>query len=803
MDTPVPYTSATTQRRPTSNAGVAGFILSRRNRIIHNQTVIELWLATAQGPVCLHTPPQTFCCFVLDKDKAQLRQAAKAAGLQLSESPEKFKMLDQQPACMLKTTLESQHNTLRRIARTESITLYEADIKLADRFLMERFIYGALAFLPGADERASHYTQVKVRPTTYVPTLTSLTIDIECDEQENLYSIALAGDNAAVVMMIPPPRTQPGPAHSEDFELILCTDEAALLNALEEQLRHADPDVILGWNVKQFDFAVLARRAAKQKRRLNIGRDALPMTIREWDSGQVIVEIPGRSVVDGIESLKTMTYQFDSFSLQHVASELLGKGKLINEVNPLAAIKRQYREAPLALARYNYQDCTLVNEIIQHTKVLDFLILRSTLTGLELGRPGGSVAAFLNVYLPRLHRAGYISNVRPDDGGLASPGGYVMDSRPGLYEHVLVLDFKSLYPSIIRTFCIDPMGLAEGLEHPDSAVEGFKGARFSRDEHFLPDIIAGLWRQRDEAKRANDGPRSQAIKILMNSFYGVLGSGGCPFYDPRLASSITLRGHEIMQTTAAWIEDAGFDVIYGDTDSTFVHIRHATDRAHAMSLGKELERSINARWQAKLKDEYQLTCYLEIEFETHFDTFFMPTIRGSTQGSKKRYAGLTQKSGQQEMVFKGLESVRSDWTALAKQFQYALYTAVFAGEPVDALIKRYVSEIKSGQQDDQLIYAKRLRKPLSDYTKSQPPHVKAARLAQHWYDEKGMPNRYQPSVKVHYVMTTQGPQPVEHISAPLDYDDYIDKQIRPIAESILPLIGLDFTSICDDQLSLF
>lgn len=790
-------------RPAASQPGTAGFILSRRNRIINKQTVIELWLATEHGPVCLHTPPQTFCCFVLDKDKLRLREAASAAGLRFSESPERFRMLDQQPASMLKTQLESQHNMLRRIARSEGITLYEADIKLADRFLMERFIYGALAFLPNSAAPAGYYPDVKVRPTTYVPALSSLTIDIECDERENLYSIALAGDNAAVVMMVSPPETQPAPSGDEAFELILCDDEDSLLTTLEDQLQRADPDVILGWNVKQFDFAVLARRAAKQRRSLNIGRDAMPMAIREWESGQVIVDIPGRSVVDGIESLKTMTYQFDSFSLQHVASNLLGKGKLINEINPLDAIKRQYREAPLSLARYNYQDCTLVNEIVRHTNMLDFLILRSTLTGLELGRPGGSVAAFLNVYLPRLHRAGYISNVRPDDGGLASPGGYVMDSHPGLYEHVLVLDFKSLYPSIIRTFCIDPMGLAEGLKNPDTAIDGFKGARFSRDKHFLPEIIAGLWRQRDDAKRASDGPRSQAIKILMNSFYGVLGSGGCPFYDPRLASSITLRGHEIMQTTACWIEEAGFDVIYGDTDSTFVHIRDARDRAHAKTLGKELERSINARWQARLKEQYQLPCYLEIEFETHFDTFFMPTIRGSTQGSKKRYAGLTQRNGKQEMVFKGLESVRSDWTALAKQFQYALYTAVFAGDPVDALLKQYVSEIRSGQQDEQLIYAKRLRKPLSDYTKSQPPHVRAARLAQQWYDEKGMPNRYQPSVKVRYVMTTQGPQPVEHVTAPLDYDDYIDKQIRPIAESILPLIGLDFMSICDDQLSLF
>ena len=114
------------------------------------------------------------------------------------------------------------------------------------------------------------------------------------------------------------------------------------------------------------------------------------------------------------------------------------------------------------------------------------------------------------------------------------------------------------------------MGMIEGLSHPEQAIPGYRGGVLDRDKHFLPEIITALWLQRDEAKREKDDARSQAIKILMNSFYGVLGSGGCRFYDPRLASSITMRGHDIMQQTARWIEEQGHKVIYGDTDSTFV-----------------------------------------------------------------------------------------------------------------------------------------------------------------------------------------------------------------------------------------
>jgi len=195
---------------------------------------------------------------------------------------------------------------------------------------------------------------------------------------------------------------------------------------------------------------------------------------------------------------------------------------------------------------------------------------------LVIDRQGGSSAAFDNLYLPRLHRQGFVA---PDIGSQKnkqeSPGGYVMDSQPGLYENVLVLDFKSLYPSIIRTFKIDPLGLSKGLknqQNSDTTIPGFLEAQFSRSDHILPDLVTQLWKDRDEAKKHHNKPLSQAIKIIMNSFYGVLGSSGCRFFNPQLASSITMRGHEIIQASRELIEKEGYNVIYGDTDSVFVLI---------------------------------------------------------------------------------------------------------------------------------------------------------------------------------------------------------------------------------------
>ncbi|MCU7555334.1 DNA polymerase II [Alteromonas sp. ASW11-19] len=779
-----------------------GFVISRRVVNHGGESFVELWLATENGPVCLHSPAQQSVCFVAVDDVTKVRALIRKQGLAIVIEDSDFLTLGLQPVSIVRACNDFQLQQLRRQLKDQSITAYEADIRLPDRFLMERFVYGELAY-QGRVAAGNSVTDARVKSARYAPYLSSLSLDIECDEQGSLYSVALSSESWQEVILIPPP-THPQPALLDSsFVLTLAKDERELLVRLEQSIAAADPDLILGWNVKQFDFAVLERRAKAMGTKLKLGRDRLPVTLQTWSDGQVIVDIPGRCVIDGIEALKTMTYHFESFALDAVSSTLLGEGKLIESEDKLSAIKQLYRDDPVALARYNFQDTVLVNRIAAKTRFIDFLILRARLTGLDLGRPGGSVAAFINVYLPHLHRRRYVCGVRPENGGLASPGGYVMSSTPGLYRHVLVLDFKSLYPSIIRTFCIDPLGLAEGLQDPEHAIPGFKGAVFSRDHHFLPGIIANLWAQRDEAKQQQDGPRSQAIKILMNSFYGVLGSGGCPFYDPRLASSITLRGHEIMQTTAAWIREQGHEVIYGDTDSTFVHLHHVDSAAAARQTGEQLKRHINARWQQHLKTEYDLECHLEIEFETHFDTFFMPTIRGAETGSKKRYAGLTYQDDKPVLIFKGLESVRSDWTSLAKTFQETLYTRIFAGEPVEDYIRTLVTSVRAGDHDADLVYSKRLRKPLSEYTRTIPPHVRAAQRADDINRQQNQRLRYQHKTQIRYLITTHGPQTVEHVSAPLDYDHYIEKQIKPIADSILPFVGSEFDTIINEQLGLF
>ena len=181
-------------------------------------------------------------------------------------------------------------------------------------------------------------------------------------------------------------------------------------------------------------------------------------------------------------------------------------------------IDRRFNEDKPALATYNLKDCELVTQIFHKTEIMPFLLERATVNGLAVDRHGGSVAAFSHLYFPRMHRAGYVANLG-DVPPQASPGGYVMDSRPGLYDSVLVLDYKSLYPSIIRTFLIDPVGLVEGWRSQTmrTAPKVFL-EHASRGKHCLPEIVGNIWHGRDEAKRHGNKPLSQALKIIMNAF---------------------------------------------------------------------------------------------------------------------------------------------------------------------------------------------------------------------------------------------------------------------------------------------
>ena len=782
-----------------------GFILTRHWRDTPAGTEVEFWLATDAGPRQVRLPVQPSVAFVPQAHEAQAR--AVLVRETLGElRPLGLQDFHHRPVMGLYCQQYRHLLDLEKSLRRAGVDVYEADVRPPERYLMERFITAPARFTGHVDEQGLlHGAQLKPEKD-YRPVLKLLSLDIETTERGELYCIGLQGCGQRQVYMLGPAN---GDATAVDFDLQYCASPVQLLECLNQWLADHDPDAIIGWNVVQFDLRVLHEQARRHGVPLRMGRNGAELLWREHGSGNghYFASAAGRLIIDGIEALRQATWSFPSFSLENVAQTLLGEGKDISTpYQRMDEINRLFAEDKPALARYNLKDCELVLRIFDKTRLLDFLLERATVTGLPADQSGGSVAAFTHLYLPLMHRQGFVAPNLGERPPQASPGGFVMDSRPGLYESVLVLDYKSLYPSIIRSFLIDPIGLVEGLREPDDehSVPGFLGARFSRERHCLPAIVQSVWQGREAAKAEGNAALSQALKIIMNAFYGVLGSSGCRFFDPRLASSITLRGHQIMQRTRQLVEAQGYEVIYGDTDSTFVWLKRAHGQQEAADIGRALVNHVNVFWREHLLAEYGLQSALELQFETHFTRFLMPTIRGAEEGSKKRYAGLVRRAdGREEMVYKGLETVRTDWSPLARAFQQQLYERIFHHRPYQDYVRDLVQRTLAGELDEQLVYRKRLRRPLDDYERNVPPHVRAARLADEFNARQGRPLQYQRGGWISYIITLAGPQPLEAVDAAIDYDHYISRQLQPVADGILPFVDDDFGTLIGGQMGLF
>ncbi|KKI12681.1 DNA polymerase II [Comamonas sp. Z1] len=783
-----------------------GFILTRNWRDTPAGVELEYWLATDSGPLKVLLTAQKSVAFVEVRHREAVEaQLPPLAGAELRELG--LKSFQQEPVLGIYARSFRQ---LRRLARTLQqlgIPLLEADVRPHERYLMERFITAGVTLQGGRTEHATLVNCKLVPAPDFRPVLKVVSLDIETSQHQDLYSIALDGMAERVVFMLGEPTAKP--VRTPGFELIHCTTRKAMIDRLNDWFARNDPDVIIGWNVIQFDLRVLQKTADECATTLLLGRERKPIAWRTHPGkqGYLFAPMPGRVVVDGIEALRAAVWSFPSFSLENVAQELLGEGKDIgDEYDKMAEIERRYQLDKPALAAYNIRDCELVLRIFEKAKLLQFAMERAHTTGLQLDQFGGSIAAFSHHYLPRMHRMGYVAPNVGDVQGKSSPGGYVMDSKPGFYDSVVVLDYKSLYPSIIRTFLVDPVGLVEGRHASSSEllIKGPRGTLFSREKHCLPEIVTTLWQARDEAKRTRNEPLSQALKLVMNSFAGVLGASECRFFNPDLISAITLRGHEMVKLTRGLVEERGYEVIYGDTDSIFIWLKrpHTTEEAYAVAA--KLARDINAWWIQTLHQEQGLKSFLEIEFDTYYKKFFMPTIRGSDVGSKKRYAGLSvDAAGNESMIYRGLEMARSDWTPLARQFQEGLLSRVFQGVPYREFVIEYAHSTRAGKKDDLLIYRKRLRHRLDAYVANVPPQVRAARIADEYNDRVGRPRQYQNGGWIQYVMTRSGPEPLEIRRSRIDYEHYLAKQIKPIADSILIPLGEDFVTLTSSQQELF
>ncbi len=768
-----------------TNNKMKGYIVYINSTIIENQTYVQIFgrLENGQSFITLNKMNPYF--FLEEKDLEKIKKVLEKYKI------EKTNLKNFHEEELIKISSENQEsiNKLTEFLHSQKINTYEADIKPHIRFLIDKDILGTIN-IEGDYETAERverfYKNPEITPVYFKPTLKIVSIDIETSKNSSqLFCIGVYSDKEKKNFLI---------GKEKEENIVNCSSEEDCLEKFKSYIIKLDPDIITGWNIINFDLKYLQEKHKKYKISFDIGRNNSEIKIRIEKNffRSSSAEIIGRQVLDGLTLIKDPFIQeaptiknakFDSYTLENVSQEILKTGKLIKGKSRHDEIEELYKKDKKKLVEYNLLDCELAYKILEKTGILNLAIERSQLTGLPLDKLTASIAAFDSLYIRKAHKKNLASpTTRYSSKEEKIKGGYVQQANPGIYHNVLVLDFKSLYPSIIRTFNIDPSSFLE--KKAPNTIESPNKAYFKNTDGILPEIIESLHKEREKAKSEKRELSSYAIKIIMNSFFGVLASPNCRYFNFDMANAITHFGQYLIKLTAEKINKKGFNVIYSDTDSVFVETN--LEKIKANKLGEEIQKEINDFYKIFTKKEYNRESFLELEFEKQYLSLMIPKVRNleNEKGAKKRYAGLIEKNGKEELEIVGLEAIRGDWTEAAQEFQKELLIKAFHKEPIEKFIQDYIKKIKSGKLDSQLIYKKSIRKNLNDYTKTTPPHVKAARQLDSL-----------DSNIIQYYITTKGPEPIQKLKNKLDYEHYIEKQIKPIANQILHLVNKEFEDI--------
>jgi DNA polymerase-2 len=688
----------------------------------------------------------------------------------------------------------------------------DGDTKPPEAFLLERRVRGPVEIR--GQSRPGRFVDVvfpspEILPApgpTLFPLITA-SVDIETDMGDgSLRAVGIswtggldrdAGEHSLQPRGLVRVLGSPGAAGSPKEGFFFHPDERSLLTAFIDDIRRIDPDVITGWNFLDFDFPRLAERCEIFHIPFALGRSGdrakyFPGEGRR--SGAAL--IPGRQVLDALRIVRSGPQRFSDYTLQTVSREVLGEGKLVASSGKDKAeeLDRLYREDLRTFGDYCYRDAELVLRILAQTGLFRLTLERAVLTGVSLDKAWTSVVSFERIYALELGIRGIAPPPSASRQVSGAAGGTVLDPRPGFFRNIAVFDFRSLYPTIIQTFNIDPLACervnSPGISTGEPPITAPNGAVFSRSPGILPALIARYFVSRRKALDRGDEIAAHVYKILMNSFYGVLGTAACRYGRTELAGAITSFARKWLLLSRDWFTKQGCPVLYGDTDSLFVETG-LDDKAefgdfldHCGGLAKKL----NAFLSRQVEKEYHLKSFMELRFEKAYRRFMIPPLRGfheagEIRGRAKGYGGyLLHPEGTVSVEVKGMEAVRSDATPLAKRVQLELLELVFAGGEEGEFKEKIFETIrllKAGVLDGELVYRKRLSRPPETYTSSTPPQVKAAR-ALGWKGRRGT---------VEYLWTEEGPEPVSLPHAPADYEHYIDSQVLPVARSIADAAG--------------
>lgn len=674
--------------------------------------------------------------------------------------------------------------------RATGVRHFEAKVRPAERFLMERFI-NVMTRVAGECKKKGKLTTFlnpKIKASSAAtPPLSQVSVDIECGVSDSkLYSIGVhfkdSNREEKHVFMLADHRRK---VHGE---LTFLPSQRELLVAFCGWMADYDPDLIIGWHVVGFDLMYLERKCRDLSMTLDIARGKGRVLLIDKPGVGSFSNISGRVVIDGIPAMRGCGFTFPNNKLETVARTLLQTGKLIaSDHNKVSEIERQFREDKEALAKYNLEDCVLVTRIFEKVELIPLMIERSRTSGMMMDQLGLPTGALDHYYLPRLHRKGMVASTAD---GMTIPinrsEDSVSDPKPGSYSQVALLDFVNVLPSLIRVFKIDPLARIKADVNP---VMMPSGQSFSGTEHLLPAFFENLMDRQATARQQDNLTLAKACDLTMKQVCGALYHKNCRFNDPDLQLALAAAENWLVKQSVAHLEEEGYQVLFADSEMLLVLLKGTEDAG----AGQKLAALLNGYWQDKLQAEYGLSS-IEVTLSAVYRKLVIPPLRKKEGQTIKRYAALQEIPGREDLlVLLGMESVLSEWTDLAREFMESMFHSFFQdSEALVPWLKLQMEQLKAGTFDEKLEFFKKIRKEVSDYGKNPPAHIRAALLLN------------KPCREIRFVITKQGAMPQELKPSNLDYEYYILKQMEPVADLILGLSNKQLSRLDEpEQMGLF
>ncbi|MEM0141180.1 MAG: DNA polymerase domain-containing protein [Thermoplasmatales archaeon] len=681
----------------------------------------------------------------------------------------------------VKFTLKSPWRVpeMRKMIQDQSRIL-AADIPFHFRFYYD-FDLGSCVKFQGDEASDSRFTTQHVvycnkieRTSDFLPPLKILSFDIENSiKTQQLYVIGYTTHFGG--------KSTDGAITGEPSEI---------LKQFISFVRAEDPDIITGYNVDGYDLPFLESLGKEKGIDMLIGRDVSPpqrVQNQFW-------RIHGRVVADAWWNVKREIHPKQE-TLAYVSQELLGESK--GDVDRLN-IEGEWEKDRDRVIKYCIRDSYLALAILLKIDVIEKYENMSTVAMIPLDdvwNSGNStlIDSLIIREADRRNLAVPMNNFTNQNADRIE-GGYVHSIAPGLYDMVAVMDFKSMYPSLMikHNICFTTIS-------PDGEIVSPTGTRFLSPKvrkGLIPEILEKLMNTRDMyksmmknerdpmKKRYLDSMQGQ-VKILMNSFYGVFASSFYRFTDQNIGSSITAFARETIKGIISNLTSKGTQVVYGDTDSVFVKtgkgtVPEAVEFANSIAEGISSELGIH------------------IEVERVFDPMF-------SHGAKKRYAGKVAYPQQERgnIVVRGYEIRRTDSFDLQSEALMEIFNLIL-DRNVNAALKRakeIIADVKEGRVENEKLVISRTVKDFDFYKEGD--SLANVQVAKKMINSG---HQFVPGMKVSWIVvdSKKRPQEVEpyYSNVPFnfkpDYEYYADRVAQTLSR-VTEVFNVDESSLKSNQ----